>query len=148
MIEWEDNKKTWEKNKNLASIKERVKQFNLDAEQRVKEKDPRARNQEIQRKRMLKMQNKGSFEKKNQIKEVVGLRRNKFDNEIMVRVSWHPESVPSVTPEIENEEETGSAEAIKNNESVDSHDEKELLVQKKNQIFQPADSYVPQNYMK
>ena len=68
LIEWEDNKKTWEQNKNLASIKERVKQFNLDAELRLKEKDPRARNQEIQRKRMLKMQNKGSFEKKNQIK--------------------------------------------------------------------------------
>lgn len=38
LIEWKDNKKTWEKKENLASIKEKVKKFDLDEERQMKEK--------------------------------------------------------------------------------------------------------------
>jgi len=40
------------------------------------------------RKRSRKAENKGSFDKKNYIKKVLGLRRNKYNNELMCKVSW------------------------------------------------------------
>ena len=89
LVQWQDEEGlTWEPRENLASVKEMVRKFDADAAEKEKQRDKRLLNIELQRKRSRKLHLKGSFEKKNKIKEVVGLRRNKFDNQIMVKIKW------------------------------------------------------------
>ena len=94
LVQWQDEEGlTWEPRENLASVREMVRKFDVDAAEKEKLRDKRLLNIELQRKRSRKLHLKGSFEKKNKIKEVVGLRRNKFDNQVMVKIKWKPELV-------------------------------------------------------
>ena len=94
LVQWQDEEGlTWEPVENLVSVKEMVRKFDADAAEKEMQRDKRLLNIEMQRKRSRKLHLKGSFEKKNKIREVMGLRRNKFDNQIMVKIKWHPELV-------------------------------------------------------
>ena len=59
------------------------------------------------RKRSRKAENKGSFDKHNYIKKVLGLRRNKYNNELMCKVSWWAQ-YGDITPSINDDEEIAS----------------------------------------
>ena len=45
----------------------------------------------------MKAHKKGSFEKGHRLREVLGVRRNRFDNMLMCKVSWWPEMIASDT---------------------------------------------------
>lgn len=80
LVEWVDGYKTWELSNNLLNVKEMLRSF--EKEQAVKEIQQDLKRSKIttMRKRSRKALTKGSFEKNHRIREVVGVRRNKFDN--------------------------------------------------------------------
>ena len=82
---------TWEPVKNLLNIKEMLRSFDCEADEKERQKDQVQRKFDNLRKRSRKLQLKGSFEKANKIKEVIGLRRNKYDNQFMCKISWKAE---------------------------------------------------------
>ena len=114
LVQWQDEEGlTWEPRENLASVKEMVRKFDDEAEEREKQRDKRLLNIELQRKRSRKLHLKGSFEKKNKIKEVIGLRRNKFDNQVMVKIQWKPELVAQ--EKVHDDDESSSPKQTVNN---------------------------------
>mmetsp|Transcript_40711 Transcript_40711/g.53402 ORF Transcript_40711/g.53402 Transcript_40711/m.53402 type:complete len:164 (+) Transcript_40711:3-494(+) len=90
LIEWDDGEMSWELVENLLNIKEEVRRYDswlMDNERKARQANNRI---EHMRKRSRKALSKGSFEKGHKIQAVVGLCRNKYDNELMCRVRWHP----------------------------------------------------------
>ena len=88
LVSWEDGIDTWEPVENLLKQKDAVRKFNDDFEQRTRAQDKVAQkhqNMKLQTKKALK---RGSLEKGNTIDQVIGLKRNKFDNQLMCKIAW------------------------------------------------------------
>ena len=90
LVEWKDHQEfTWEKVESLLNIKEMLREFDMEKDAKERSKRQVSQKFENMRKRSRKAWNKGSFEKGNKIDRVLGLRKNKHDNQLMCRVSWH-----------------------------------------------------------
>ena len=139
LVEWDVKgmKNTWEPVENLLNVKEMIREYEQEREEKRQAKSEINKRIEAMRKRSRKAIHKGSFEKNNRIKAVVGLRRNKFDNQLMCKVSWHPEVI-DVADSVQATAANVSASGI-----VYNSEPSERL-----RFFQPKDSFVPLYYMK
>ena len=91
LILWEDGIQTWELLPNLLNVKDMLRNFDDSRREEEIEKEQKMSKFNFLRKRSRKALSKGSFEKKHRIREVIGMRRNKFDNQLMCKVKWWPE---------------------------------------------------------
>ena len=88
------------------------------------------------RKRSRKEKSKGNFER-NTIKSVLGLKKNKYDNQMLVKVRWDEEV------EIKGGDHDPSQSGLAEASTL-----QQLEQNMKKVCYQPGDSYVPISFMK
>ena len=81
--------KTWEPQENLLNIKDYLKAY-IERESGADGDNAVRLRHERMRKRAKKALKKGSLEKGNKIQRIIGIRTNKFDNQLMCKISWKP----------------------------------------------------------
>ena len=82
LVHWKEYEKaTWERpNPNLLNIKGMLRDYDKDEAEKAQKNDQNNVKVEAQRKRSRKALKKGSFDKGHRLREVLGVRRNRFDN--------------------------------------------------------------------
>ena len=141
LIEWRDGLYTWEPVDNLLNVKDMLREFDDENAKKKREMDRTNKKFETLRKRQRKAMNKGNFEK-NQIQEVIGMKKNKYDNQTVCKIRWkvevqtdtRPSSVPQSQEALVDEDSTAIQEKIP--------------TVTKAIFFQPDDTYVPISFLK
>ena len=118
-----------------------LREFDDENAKKKREMDRTNKKFETLRKRQRKAMNKGNFEK-NQIQEVIGMKKNKYDNQTVCKIRWkvevqtdtRPSSVPQSQEALVDEDSTAIQEKIP--------------TVTKAIFFQPDDTYVPISFLK